>query len=302
MVGSKRDFFKIIINIFRVVYLLFNSIVILAILAIHFIFKEHSYRSSLFYYAFPLPIILLIVLFLSIFLFRKFRRYNFLVAALLLFIWLGRSFKIHFSETINENDIEIVFWNASRHNGYNQAFQINNSIPDILVMVESARSNIENFKNKYPNFYLYLSKKEIAIFSKTPIRIIKESSSKYNSKAINFEINNINFYAIDIQASHDVPRKRELKFIDELIVIKENTIILGDFNTPYESKYLNNIKTNFNHAFNEKGNGFRETWFWNIPLLSLDHIWVSKDLSINHIEKINTFKSDHSMLRMILND
>ena len=60
---------------------------------------------------------------------------------------------------------------------------------------------------------------------------------------------------------------------------------------------LNKIKSTFNHAFNEKGNGFRETWFWNLPLLSLDHIWVSKDLKILKTQKINTFKSDHCMLK-----
>lgn len=57
------------------------------------------------------------------------------------------------------------------------------------------------------------------------------------------------------------------------------------------------VKQNFNQAFNEKGNGFRETWFYNLPLLSLDHIWVSKDLKVLKTKKINTFKSDHNMIK-----
>ena len=103
-----------------------------------------------------------------------------------------------------------------------------------------------------------------------------------------------------MSASIYVPRSRELGFVNEYIKPKEKSILLGDFNVPYESKYLNEFKTNFNHAFNEKGNGFRETWFWTIPLLSLDHIWVSKDLEILKTEKIGTFKSDHSMIKVIL--
>ena len=80
----------------------------------------------------------------------------------------------------------------------------------------------------------------------------------------------------------------------------EKNIILGDFNTPFESLFFENFKKNYQHAFAEKGNGFRETWFWNLPLLSLDHIWVSRDLEILKTEKIATWKSDHSMLKMYL--
>jgi endonuclease/exonuclease/phosphatase family metal-dependent hydrolase len=97
--------------------------------------------------------------------------------------------------------------------------------------------------------------------------------------------------------SHDVPRQWEIKFVNSEIKNTNNTIILGDFNLPYESMLLKEIKGNFNHAFTNKGNGFRETWFWNIPLLSIDHIWVSKDLNILKTEKVATFKSDHSMLK-----
>lgn len=297
MVGSKRVFFTIILRVIRGVYLLFNITVIAALLVSHFVLREESYRSSLYYYAFPLPIILLIVLFLSIFLYQKFRRYNLFLASLLLIIWLGRSFKIHIPEGINENDLEIVFWNASRKNSLNQAFELNKSIPNVLVMVESTKDSIESFKNQYPDYYFFLSEKEIAIFSKAPIKIIEEQASIHNSKVVNFETSNLNFYAVDVQGSQDVPRKTAVGFVDGIIGKNENTIVLGDFNAPYESKYLDRFKADFNHAFNKKGNGFRETWFWNIPLLSLDHIWVSKDLEILKTKKTGTFKSDHNMIK-----
>ncbi len=127
--------------------------------------------------------------------------------------------------------------------------------------------------------------------------IRKEETSEYNSRILNFQTKGINFYAVDLQGGLNIFREGEMRFIDSIIKEKQNTIVLGDFNLPYESKYLKNIKQNFNHAFSKKGNGFRETWFWNLPLLSLDHIWVSKDLKILKTEKINTFKSDHNMLK-----
>ncbi|WP_341215298.1 endonuclease/exonuclease/phosphatase family protein [uncultured Wocania sp.] len=285
------------LKVFRALYLFLNTAIIIALLAIHFVYKENSYQSSLLYYTFPLPIIILVVLFLTVFLKRKVRKFNLLIAVLLLFIWLGRSFKINLSEDIKETDLEVVFWNASRENNLQGAFNKNGSIPDVLVLVETGKYVIEEIQQKYPNYYFYAADRELFLFSKTPLEIRSESTSKYNTTVIDFKTAGINFYAVDVTGSPDVPREWELGFVNENIKIKTKTILLGDFNVPYESKYFAQIKTNFNHAFNKKGNGFRETWFWNLPLLSLDHIWVSKDLKILKTEKIGTFKSDHCMIK-----
>ena len=107
---------------------------------------------------------------------------------------------------------------------------------------------------------------------------------------------------VDISAGIFKPRQKSMSFINSNLLLDDKTIVLGDFNTPYESRYFQFFKENFVNAFDAKGNGFRETWFWNIPLLSLDHIWTSKDLEILQTEKVNTIKSDHSMLKMVLNE
>ncbi|MDO5969365.1 endonuclease/exonuclease/phosphatase family protein [Flavivirga aquimarina] len=289
------------LKFFKPLFYLINVVIIIALLAIHFILKESSYKASLFFYTFPLPIIIVIILILSVFIGRRLRKYHLLLAALLLTIWLCRSFKIHIPKTINENDLEIVFWNASRERGFQDAFKLNNHIPDVMVLAEYQAKKLKEDKLKYPEYYMvWFEKEEIGIFSKTPFQIEKKETSKYHSTIVNFKIANINFYAVDVQGSPDVPREWEFAFVDSLIVNKENTIVLGDFNVPYESKHLKHFKTDFNHAFSKKGNGFRETWFWNIPLLSLDHIWVSKDLEVLKTKKVATFKSDHSMLKTFI--
>lgn len=285
------------LKILKALYILLNSTIIVALLAIHFVCKENSYQSSLLYYTFPLPVIILAVLLLTIFLKRKLKKFNLIIAAVLLIIWLSRSFKIHFSEDIKETDLEIVFWNASHNRNFNEAFSVSDGIPDVFVMVEGCKNDIEKLQLEFPDYHFYLSEKEVAIFSKTPLSHIEEIKGVFSTFIINFKVNTINFYAVDVTASLDVPRAWALELVNQHIKNQANTIVLGDFNVPYESKHLENIKTNFNHAFNEKGNGFRETWFWNIPLLSLDHIWVSKDLEILKTEKIGTFKSDHSMIK-----
>lgn len=282
-------------KILKVLYWVINVVIIAALLVVHFVLKERSYNDSINYYQYPLPVIIVVVLGLSIFLSK--RKFNVILAGILLVLWLGRSFKIHIPEKINGDDLEVVFWNASRDNGFEEAFSENGGIPDVLVLVESKPNNLKRFQLKYPNYYFYKSNRELYVFSKNPIQIESQNTSPYNSTVINFKTRGINFYAVDVTGSIDVPREWELDFVDNELKTKQKTIVLGDFNLPYESKNLKHIKANFNHAFNEKGNGFRETWFWNIPLLSLDHIWVSKDLKILKTQKINTFKSDHTILK-----
>ena len=286
------------LKIIKALYLFLNAIIIIALLLIHFILKDSSFKKSLLFYSFPLPVIILILLGLTVFLSRKFRRYNLVIAGVLLIVWFGRSFKINIPEDVKETDIEVVFWNASHDRGFQESFTENGSIPDVLVLTEIGKNDVKELQLKYPNYHFHISEEGLGVFSKTFLSIEWEKSSKFNTTVLKFETNGINFYAIDGQASLDVPRSWGFKFINELIIKeKQNSILLGDFNIPLESTLLKTIKVNFNNAFVEKGNGFRETWFWNIPLLSLDHIWVSKDLEILKAEKIGTFKSDHAMLK-----
>lgn len=300
MVGSKRVFIKIVLKIFKIVLQLINVVTIAGLLAIHFIIKERTYWSSLFFYAIPLPVIIFIVLSFSVVLTKKWRRYNLIIASVLMLLWLGRSFKIHFPDKIDKNAIEVVFWNASHDNDFQTVNLENEHIPDVMVLVESEKNNINRLKIKYPNYYFYKSQREIFIFSKKSLIIESENISKKGTSVINFKTWGVNFYAIDVQGSIDISREPELIFVSKNIIKKTNTIVLGDFNTPYESVYLKQIKKDFNQAFNKKGNGFRETWFNNLPVLSLDHIWVSKDLKVLKTEKFYSLKSDHSMLKTVV--
>ncbi|WP_157757660.1 endonuclease/exonuclease/phosphatase family protein [Pseudalgibacter alginicilyticus] len=246
-----------------------------------------------------MPVIIFIVLALSVFLGKK-GKYNIILAGLLFVIWIGRSYSFSFEKPILKSDLEVVFWNAYRKNNFEKAFIEYESIPDVLVLTESNESNIASLQLKYPDFHFYKSEREIWIFSKMPIDIIKEETSNYNSTVIIFKTHGINFYAVDMVGSADVPRSWEYQFFNSISKNKEKAIILGDFNIPVESLFLNDLKKEYNFYFTSNGNGFRETWFWNIPLLSIDQIWVSKDLQIVTSEIIRTFKSDHAMIKTVV--
>lgn len=299
--GSKRISVALVLKVFRFIFQCINAACVTALLTIHFIIRESTYKTSLFFYSFPLPVIISIVLFLSVFIGKKFRSINLVLAGVLLLIWLGRSFKISIAERINNTDVEVVFWNASHDRDFIDVFKQFEKIPNVVVLSEYHGNYLTETKKQYPNYYFYENKNEaIGVFSKQPISVKSIKPSKYNSTVINFETYNINFYAVDVSGSFDVPRSWELNFVSKNILNNKNTLVLGDFNVPYESELLKPLKTNFNHAFNKKGFGFRETWFYNLPLLSLDHIWVSKDLKILKTNKVCTFKSDHAIIKTVI--
>ncbi|AXG68768.1 hypothetical protein KORDIASMS9_00984 [Kordia sp. SMS9] len=266
---------------------------------VQFTIKDFFYISALLFYATPLPLIVLGVLFLLLFTKASARKYYVILAVIITVIWCNRSYT--YSEDVDtSNSLEIVLWNAYRIRNFEDAFEVNGNLPDVLVLIECDEHDYQKIIQKYPNYHFELTEKKVGIFSKTPLKIHSKVKTKDHVVIVHFSTKNTHFYAIDVSSDLRHFRKPMLQSIISEIKTEEKNIILGDFNTPIESLFFKNFKKNYQHAFTEKGNGFRETWFWNLPLLSLDHIWVSKDLQILKTEKINTWKSDHSMLKMYL--
>lgn len=52
-----------------------------------------------------------------------------------------------------------------------------------------------------------------------------------------------------------------------------NRLVLGDFNTPWESARFDDFRRSMTHAFDRSGNGFAPTWPLPIPVMELDHVW-----------------------------
>ncbi|MGC6431844.1 MAG: endonuclease/exonuclease/phosphatase family protein [Jejuia sp.] len=221
-----------------------------------------------------------------------------LISVFCLLIWISRSYTINEVEEVHASDnLEILFWNSQHSKGLKEAFEANQGVPELCVLVECNMESTRYAEQNFPNSHFYLSEEGIGVFSKKPISKLNEVTSKDNSTILSFDYEGCAFYAIDISASLFNNRRHSFSFLKSELRAKTNVVVLGDFNTPIESMHYSFLKSNFNNVFEVKGNGFRETWFWNIPVLALDHIWVSNDLSITETEKINTWESDHSLIR-----
>jgi endonuclease/exonuclease/phosphatase (EEP) superfamily protein YafD len=50
-------------------------------------------------------------------------------------------------------------------------------------------------------------------------------------------------------------------------------LVMGDFNTPWESVHFDPFRAAMHHAFDRAGNGLSPTWPLPLPLLEIDHVW-----------------------------
>ena len=100
---------------------------------------------------------------------------------------------------------------------------------------------------------------------------------------------------IDISASVFKSRRRALAELTALAHEHrhENLIVLGDFNTPRESVWLDPLRAEMAHAFEAAGRGTAETWPLPSPVLALDQIWTGPGLRTLHCIHGFSLRSDH---------
>ncbi|MFD0965183.1 endonuclease/exonuclease/phosphatase family protein [Pseudofulvibacter geojedonensis] len=277
-------------------------------LLINLTIKDTYYWSSLLFYAFPLSILFYLSFALLLLNFKTKKRLYCLIFWLIVSaLWIKQDYFINIRTNIPNGNNTIVFWNGAKKNTFLDAFNELKSIPDILIINEYDQTNkqeLKSIKTKYPNYHFQVIHKKIGIFSKRHVLNLTTFKMKNNSFMLSFD-SNINdklfhFYSIDIIANIKHFRKTMLKETIGNIKSRENTIILGDFNTPYESLHFKEYKEQYHHGFSFTGNGFINTWFWNLPILSLDHAWLSKGIPITETKHLNTWKSDHKIIKIRL--
>lgn len=284
------------------------TFVLLGILAlgtsINLSIKDHYYWSSLLFYTFPFSILTFLSLLVVVFNFKTRKRNYFIILFLTITIfWLQEDYFINSITNIPTANKTVVFWNAAKKNTFLNAFKELEALPDVMILNEYDQTNkitIPKIREQYPSYYFQIIHGKIGLFSKQPITNIKPIQLKHHSFMAGFNtvIDQINyqFYSIDITANIKYIRKPMLKDALSNITLKENTIIVGDFNTPYSSLHFNDYKEYYNHGFANSGSGFINTWFWNLPILSLDHVWLSKDIPIKETKHLNTWNSDHKII------
>ncbi len=191
--------------------------------------------------------------------------------------------------------------------------------PDMVFMVEFADDHNENLKSILEKYYPYSARTNWSdryfgsvVFSKYPIENLTHEvdQGKWRYTYFHTNYNNQNYYVYLIHVSSPVTYHYFQMRNDQFDILaadfaeheqnrtdNDKVLMIWDFNvSPWSSDYekletnltwLNNLTKNFTILFT-----------WGIRYLPLfrshiDHIFVSDNIEVTNIEKINTPGSDH---------
>ncbi len=282
--------------------------VFIFLLILHFIIKDSINDLIYVFYGTPKPILLFFNLFLIV-LFINPKRMRFILsgsATLLFLIWIISDFRFRIHSPDVESDIKVLYWNAAR--GKMNTFQfiakkIESIEPDILGFVEAENLDKDFFLKYEKAPYDYTFRKignDMLIGVKGSINNLDnfDSDHYYKYGKIKVTVNNepYTLFIVDIFVNQPYFRKRILGELYKTIDAEKNVIVLGDFNTPFESLHLKPFKENLWNAERKAGSGLVTTWPDKFPLLQIDHIWSSKNiLPVYSYNEASDF-SDHAII------
>jgi endonuclease/exonuclease/phosphatase (EEP) superfamily protein YafD len=274
------------------------------LLLVQFFIKDTFFPISIIFYAFPI-LIIVIYNFLLIYIDKK-NKYLQVSLIIILSIFLFKNYKTGLKEEIKTSNLKVLYWNIAKKKDKAIPILVNaisTENPDIISLVEAkgfSTDDIKNLEGNLSNYYFKKLKGSIVVGLKIRKSEIEYTelidSSKFN--LVSTKINDIKttIMIVDITASPIKSRKNALKNIYETSLKNNCLLVIGDFNTPYNSVHFNSYKKQFSNADREAGKGFISSWPFGIPLMQIDHIWSSKKITpINSFKKYY-FMFDHPML------
>ncbi len=270
---------------------------------------------SMIFYALPLPALLAVSSLLAV---QKGagrlpRRCAAATCLLLVSWWSVRSWQWHdkpASAARLPGEVRVLFWNLSRPPGPldKLADFVRKFDPDFIGCTEPCdkgkRPDIAAWQALLPGYQARPSFDELIWFTRgAPI---SEQTGKLATLGSYADVRTIlngqpaHFILVDVWGDPRVARTGQVRQIYQMAQPDPRIILLGDFNTPSESAHFDNWRASLTDALEAQGRGWRETWFYHLPVLSLDHIWAGAEWKIIECEKTWSAKSDHAALMVRL--
>lgn len=284
----------------------FLSGLFISCLAIRFLVKDWIEAFSVVYYATPLPILAIFSLILGLIwlLSKRIRaaKFYFIFTIACLIAWSYESFSLN-SRAPTPSNLKLFFWNAARNKKAGEiADYVNRFNADVIGIVEAGTKTKKArnlLKNAFPSYNVEILTGEMAFITRGEI-LAKESGSLGRRGRFNLlkvALNGEQFHVLLVDIDGDPLRSRAPAFEPLAKMIRAysqaNLIVMGDFNTPLDSFLFDSFRQYLTHAFESGGNGFAETWPMPLPVLAIDHIWVSKKIKVVNCNLNWSRLSDH---------
>lgn len=277
--------------------------------------KDRHLALALVFYALPKPC--LAVLSLLLFWLGGTRRRMLAAAAFVTITgwWVAASWssenvavaapaRVDASKTAEE--VTILYWNLCRPHGLDrQAVELVDALkPDIAAFVEPGANVGEllgEYEKRLPGYRAAWMPRGILWLSRPASRHRARGKLDDIGAYARFEVNlpggAFPVVVADVHPGLLRPRSRQLDEVLQHSLGRTDAVLVGDFNTPLESVFLDAFRARFTSALEAAGTGFRETWPCGLPLLSLDQVWAGADWQVLEARKIwRLTGSDHAAL------
>jgi hypothetical protein len=273
----------------------------------YFFLKDTFYISGIIFYAFPLPIIIVLGVISSWLFFKKrvLVVIGYVFWVLISLFWFSNSFQSNNSSDNNKEGGSVLLWNIAKKDNHpidiiSKNVKANNS--NIIALVESMSINdsiFHSYKEKLPNYQFKSLKGKMLIGVKGTIDSIyfeyNKQNYQFNHLVLTIEQKKVSIMIVDVYASPFHFKKDALTSIKDYAIENDIDLIIGDFNTPFESIYFRSFEDSYK-SFHKSSDGFTTTWPHGIPLYELDQIWINNDAQLIFLEKKYYKNSDHAML------
>jgi len=225
--------------------------------------------------------------------------------------WMFTDYRTH--ECVASNDeIRVAMWNVSRKTRNGDAIADIGEMmrpfdPHVIGLVEAGPSTPEHvarWRSAFPGYTVVMPRENLAVLWKGDIGRYGagelDGISQYADVVGTIEQLEVRLVLVDLDAS---PRFDKQRIVPEVFRIAgegdtRTTIVMGDFNTPLDSTAFVGARSRFQHAFEESGRGLPATWPSRVPLQSIDHVWLSSDLTPTCTTLVASRGYDHKQVRV----
>ena len=270
-------------------------------LVFDFFLRDGHVAAAPFFYALPVPVSAGALLVAAVLGRGRWRRRTAAIVALLaLGWWFSQSYGWAWPQA---GERKAIIWNMGRppHPFQPLITLVRTEQPDVVALVETGSlgmNEVRAYERMLPGYRMAALPAGLSCLVRGQFLGASLTSLGNAGFAACFRVSfggePMKVFVPDIEAEPLVPRRHQLERLAALTRGGSRMIVMGDFNTPMESVWLEGMRGFCVNTMDGPHRGFRETWLYNLPLLSLDQVWLSRDLKPVFTSKRLTMASDHA--------
>lgn len=186
--------------------------------------------------------------------------------------------------------VKAMFWNIGHRAALPvQLHQLTDTHqPDILMVAEAENIGADEraaFLLRHPDYQIQPLKGNLQVAVRGQVSVKRRFRPPTGTRAhlLSLQLKNQTepwtLMIADLSPFPLTPRTERVERIRQLAGDSPRTLIAGDFNTPYDSCAFDTWREVYHHGLSQAvSTPGAATWPIGLPLLALDHIWMSRDL------------------------